>query len=130
MMTNLRKTTLSLAALVLALATAGTASAQTTPQSAGSTQSTMGSMHGGMHMQDMQNMKCEQGINGMQCMHMGVHMQGMHTMQATVTSADAKTGIVEVNADGMALRLPFPGLSSDDLKSGDKITVMMAYSKP
>lgn len=123
MMTHLRKTTLSLAALVLALATSGTASAQTTPQSAGSTQSTMGSMQGGMH--GMQNMKCDA-----QCMKMHMHMKGMHTMQATVTSADTKTGIVEVNADGMALRLHFPGLSSGDLKPGDKITVMMAYSKP
>lgn len=111
-------------ALVLALGMVATGSAQTTMPTSGSSQGMMGGMHG------MQNMKCEQGAKGMQCMHMGVHMQGMHTMEATVTSVDAKTGIVEVNTEDGTLKLHFPGLSNGDLKSGDKITIMMAYSKP
>lgn len=30
----------------------------------------------------------------------------------------------------MASKLHFPGLANNDLKPGDKITVMMAYSEP
>ena len=127
MMITSRTSLIPTLAAALALAIAGAASAQTTMPSGSSTQGGMNGMQG---MQGMQNMKCMEGMSGTQCMKMHMHMKGMHTMQAIVTSADAKTGIVEVNAEGMALKLHFPGLSSGDLKSGDKITVMMAYSKP
>lgn len=54
----------------------------------------------------------------------------MHTMPASVTSVDAKTGIVEVNSAGMALKLHFPPASVADLKSGDKITLHLGFTKP
>lgn len=58
-----------------------------------------------------------------------VNMHGMHTMPATVTHTDAKTGIVDVMADGMALRVHFPPDSMANLKAGDKIGLYMAYSQ-
>ena len=58
-----------------------------------------------------------------------VNMHGMHTMPATVTSADPKTGIVEVMAAGMALRVHFPPASMVNLKNGDKIGLYMGYSQ-
>ncbi|MDE1939865.1 MAG: hypothetical protein KGI68_12660, partial [Alphaproteobacteria bacterium] len=69
--------------------------------------------------QSGQNM---QGGN-MQGMNMGdmKDMMGMHTMPATVTALDTKTGIVDVNSDGMALKLHFPPASLADVKVGDKI---------
>lgn len=53
----------------------------------------------------------------------------MHMMPATVSSVDTKTGMVEVNSEGMSLRLHFPPASVANLKAGDKITVHMGYSK-
>lgn len=58
------------------------------------------------------------------------NMQGMHAMPATVTAADPKTGIVDVTAGGMALKVHFPPGAMASLKAGDKITVHMGYSKP
>jgi hypothetical protein len=58
-----------------------------------------------------------------------VNMHGMHTMPATVTHADPQTGIVDVMADGMALRVHFPPDSMANLKAGDKIGLYMAYSQ-
>lgn len=58
-----------------------------------------------------------------------VNMHGMHTMPATVTQADPKTGIVDVMADGMALKVHFPPDSMANLKAGDKIGLYMAYSQ-
>jgi hypothetical protein len=58
-----------------------------------------------------------------------VNMHGMHTMAATVTAADPKTGIVDVTAGGMALRVHFPPASMAQLKAGDKIGLYMAYSE-
>ena len=54
----------------------------------------------------------------------------MHKMPATVTSADAKTGMVGVEAGGMALTVHFPPKSMASLKVGDKITLHMGFSKP
>lgn len=54
----------------------------------------------------------------------------MHAMPATVTSVDAKTGMVEVTSEGMALKLHFPAATLTKLKSGDKITVHMGFTKP
>lgn len=58
-----------------------------------------------------------------------VNMHGAHTMPATVTSADPQTGIVEVMAEGMALRVHFPPASMVNLKAGDKIGLYMGYSQ-
>jgi hypothetical protein len=76
-----------------------------TPASAGSS---IGPMHSGMMHR----------FNG-----------SMHTMAVTVTSVNTTTGIVEVTAGGMALRVYFPPASMAELKAGDKITLHMGYTK-
>jgi hypothetical protein len=58
-----------------------------------------------------------------------VNMHGMHTMPATVTTADPKTGIVDVTSNGMALKVHFQPESMANLKAGDKIGLYMAYSQ-
>lgn len=58
-----------------------------------------------------------------------VNMHGMHTMPATVTHADPNTGVVDVMAEGMALRVHFPPASMVNLKAGDKIGLYMGYSQ-
>ena len=70
---------------------------------------------------DMGNME-------MHKMEMG-KMPSMHTMPATVSSVDTKTGIVEVDSGGMALKVHFPPATVADLKAGDKITLHMGFSK-
>jgi hypothetical protein len=57
-------------------------------------------------------------------------MMGMHMMAATVTAIDAKTGLVDVTAGSMALKLHFPPASLASLKAGDKITLHLGFSKP
>ena len=54
----------------------------------------------------------------------------MHKMPATVTSADTKTGVVDVTTAGMTLKVHFPPASMATLKAGDKITLHMGYSMP
>lgn len=138
------KTLASMAgALVLTVGLAATGSAQTMMPASGSSQGMMGGMHRGqggpgdmrgmmscMHamqgMQGMRGMQGAQGTAGAPC----ARVKGMHAIEATVTAADAKTGVVDVQSGGRALKLQFPGLTQDSLKRGDKITVMMAYSKP
>lgn len=135
------KTLASMAgALVLAFGMIVTGSAQNMMPASGSSQGMMGGMHRGqggpgdmrgmmscMHaMQGMQGMRGMQGAAGAPC----ARVKGMHAIEATVTAADAKTGVVDVQSGGRALKLQFPGLTQDSLKRGDKITVMMAYSKP
>lgn len=58
------------------------------------------------------------------------NMMGMHDMKVTVSAVDAKTGIVNVNANGMLLRIHFPPASLANVKSGDKITVHLSFTKP
>jgi hypothetical protein len=53
-----------------------------------------------------------------------------HTMPASVTQVDAKTGLVDVNAAGMALKVHFPPASLANLKAGDKITLQLGFTKP
>lgn len=97
-----------------ALAFGGAALAQDTmPSSSMSSMAPMNGMHGSK--------------SGMKAMH---HMMGMHTMPATVTSVDTKTGIVEVESEGMNLKVHFPPHAVADLKTGDKITLHLGYSKP
>jgi uncharacterized protein (DUF2237 family) len=72
---------------------------------------------------------------GMQHMTGGMHQTGasngsMHTMPATVTSVDHKTGLIEVNSEGMALKLHYPPASLADVKDGDKITLHLGFTKP
>lgn len=57
-------------------------------------------------------------------------MMGMHMMPATVTAIDSKTGLIDVMAGSMALKLHFPPASLAALKPGDKITLHLAFSKP
>ena len=75
------------------------------------------------------------GMDKMGAMHSdmkGMHgnMMGMHKMPATVTTADTKTGVVEVMTEGMALKVHFPPAAMGSLKAGDKITLHMGFSKP
>lgn len=56
-------------------------------------------------------------------------MTGMHHMPATVKAIDAKTGMVDVDAGGMALKLHFPSNALDGVKVGDKINVHMGFMK-
>lgn len=76
----------------------------------------------------MPGMHGQQGMGGMSGMH--ANMRAMHVMPATVSAVDAKTGIVDVNAGGMALKVHFPPASVADLKAGDQITLHLGFSKP
>ena len=98
-----------------ALVVCGASMAQYAPASSSSTPSS-GAMSG------------TQGKGEMMQMHHGV--QGMHRMPATITSVDAKTGIVEADTEGMSLKVHFPPASVANLKAGDKITLHMGFSKP
>ena len=97
-----------LGSLALMLATSGMVAAQDTMPAKGS----MPAEHAGM----------------MKGMHGG--MKSMHKMPATVTTVDAKTGLVEAESEGMALKLHFPPATVAGLKTGDKITLHMGFSKP
>lgn len=56
-------------------------------------------------------------------------MMGSHSMSGTVTDVDSQTGMIDVNAGGHALKLHFPPSSLSDVKTGDKITLHMSFSK-
>jgi hypothetical protein len=108
-------------ALALAFATGSAAWAQSTsPTDTGQNPDTMGAMHSGHGDTG--------GMQGMKSMHM--NMMGMHAMPATVNSVDKQTGVVDVMAEGMSLKVHFPAAAVANLKSGDKITLHMGYSKP
>jgi hypothetical protein len=51
-------------------------------------------------------------------------------MAATVTAIDAGTGLTDVDADGMKLRVHFPSASLAGIKVGDKITLHLSFTKP
>ncbi len=95
--------------LALALALSGVAVAQDSTPTSGMDK--MGAMHSDM-----------KGMHG--------NMMGMHKMPATVTAADASTGVVDVTAEGMALKVHFPPSAMASLKAGDKITLHLGFSKP
>ncbi len=76
---------------------------------------------------------------GSSAMQSDTNMQGpmkhnknasMHKMPATVTAADAKSGIVDVTTAGMSLKVHFPPAFIANLKAGDKITLHMGYTAP
>ncbi len=124
MTTMSRKFGLSmLGSLALVVALSGAVAAQDMPASGSSSMSGMSHM-GAMSADhgDMKGMKGMKGTHG--------HMMGMHMMPATVTEVDTTTGMVEANAEGMALKVHFPPASVASLKAGDKITLHMGYSKP
>lgn len=109
-MTISRKSLCStLGALALALAFSCIAVAQDSTPTSGMDK--MGAMHSDM-----------KGMHG--------NMMGMHQMPATVTAADAKTGMVDVTTEDMALKVHFPPPAMASLKAGDKITLHMGFSKP
>lgn len=105
-------------AFAFALLAAAPALAQTNSDTT-SKNATMGQM-GTMHHDSMGSM------NSMSGMH---HNSSMHMMPATVTSVDQKTGMVEVNSEGMALKVHFPPASLNGLKAGDKITLHLGFTK-
>jgi hypothetical protein len=72
---------------------------------------------GGMQGMDMQGMK------------MG-KMMGTHMMAVTVTAVNSKTGLVDVTAGGMALKIHFPPASLANIEVGDSITLHLAFTKP
>lgn len=104
-------------AFTLLAAAPALAQTHTDTTSKNTTMGQMGTMH---HPESMGSM------NSMGGMH---HNASMHMMPATVTSVDAKTGMVEVNSDGMALKLHFPPASLNGLKAGDKITLHLGFTK-
>lgn len=106
-----------LGSLALALAIGGVAATQDPmPASSAHGMDKMGSMHA-------------EHDGMMKGMHGGM-MKSMHRMPATVTAADAKTGLVEAESEGMALKLHFPPATMARLKAGDKITLHMGFSEP
>lgn len=56
-------------------------------------------------------------------------MMGMHQMPGKVKAVDAKTGMVDVDAGGMALKLHFPASAVANMKAGDSINVHMGFMK-
>lgn len=105
------------AALGLCMATGAAWAQSTAPMTPAHASSSMGHM-GDAAMQHKDKMMKHDG-NG-----------SMHKMPATVTAADAKTGVVDVTTEGMTLKLHFPPASVAKLKSGDKITLHMGYTMP
>ena len=82
------------------------------------THETQPAQQGGMMMQ-----------GGMMQGGMMGNMMGMHIMAMTVTALNAKTGLVDANAGGMALKLHFPPASLAGVKVGDKLSVHLGFSK-
>ncbi|MEP6897415.1 MAG: hypothetical protein ABI870_02685 [Rhodanobacter sp.] len=106
-----------LGSLALVVGLSGAVAAQDMPASGSSSMSSMKSM--GSVSADHSAMKGKHG-----------HMMGMHMMPATVNAVDASTGVVDVTAGGMALKVHFPPAAEAGLKAGDKITLHLGYSKP
>lgn len=78
----------------------------------------------------MQNDKSMQENMRHEGMSKGMHgMEGSHAMPGTVTAVDTKTGMVDVDSEGMSLRVHFPPSALANLKKGDKITLHMSFSK-
>lgn len=66
-------------------------------------------------------------------MHQGKmdHMKGdsMHMMSATVDAIDHTSGIVDVTAGGMKLKVHFPPASLASVNTGDTITLHLGFTK-
>lgn len=70
-----------------------------------------------MHGMNMSDMKMD-------------HMMGMHEMAATVNGVDTKTGLIEVTAGGMTLKVHFPPAALATVKAGDSVTIHLGFTKP
>lgn len=57
-------------------------------------------------------------------------LMGTHDMSASVKAVDSKTGLVDVNADGLALKIHFPPAALMNVKAGDHVTLHLAFTKP
>ena len=110
-MTFSPKIIIATAALGLCMAATAASAQDTGSMSPAPASSSMG------HMGTMQH-KMHRESNG-----------SMHKMPASVTSVDTGTGVVGVDAGGMALTVHFPPKSVANLKVGDKITLHMGYTK-
>ena len=115
-MTFSLKSLVATAAFGLCLAVTAVSAQDTGSMAPASASSSMGHMD---HMNKGMHGKMHGKMNG-----------SMHKMDATVTSVDTSTGIVEVTTEGMSLKVHFPAASVASLKTGDKITLHMGYSMP
>ena len=57
------------------------------------------------------------------------NMIGMHEMSVVVKAIDNKTGLMDVDAGGLALKVHFPPSTLKDVKVGDKINLHLGFSK-
>ena len=106
-------------ALGLCVAASGAYAQDTGTMAPAPASTSMGHMNSGMSHDKMMNHKMmDHKMNA-----------SMHKMPATVKSVDASTGIVGVEAGGMALTVHFPPKSMANLKVGDKITLHMGFSQ-
>ena len=113
------KTIAAALALGLCVAASGAYAHDTGTMAPAPASTSMGHMNSGMSHDKMMNHKMmDHKMNA-----------SMHKMPATVKSVDASTGIVGVEAGGMALTVHFPPKSMANLKVGDKITLHMGFSK-
>ena len=62
-------------------------------------------------------------------MHHTKGMDNMHKMSATVDAVDHTTGIVDVTAGDMQLKVHFPPASLASVNTGDKITLHLGFTK-
>ena len=62
-------------------------------------------------------------------MHHMKGMDNMHMMAATVDAIDHTTGIVDVTAGDMKLKVHFPPASLTSVNAGDKITLHLGFTK-
>lgn len=80
-------------------------------------------LSGSVYAQGMQNMP------GMKASAEPSGNGSAHAMSGTVTALDSKTGIMEVNSEGMTLRVHFPPASLAGLKIGDTIQLGLSFKK-
>lgn len=55
------------------------------------------------------------------------NLKGRHYMPGTVTAVDHASGIVKLDSLGMALVVHFPPSTIENLKAGDKISLLLGY---
>lgn len=102
-------------------------------QDSGATQNPPAAQQGGMTMQGGMQRGMMQGQGMMHGQGMGMQgmgpMMGRHMMNVTVTAIDTKTGMIDVSAGAIAMKLHFPPPSLAGVKVGDKISVHLAFHK-
>ena len=70
-----------------------------------------------------------QGMNHQGMDHKMAMNDSMHTMPATVDAVDKATGVVDVTAGGMKLKVHFPPKTLASVNVGDKITLHLGFTK-